>query len=231
MEPNFCTLCWGSEHIKGKSKSDMKKPFLLLQLRLWEALQQPHLDRPESSAHFSAAVLLCNFQVSPPTPEDQQSALQLPQVVSVPWREGTAIAALQVTKIRPSIKSIRAHMMDWQRWESWESEEHYQSKSQLGLINPRSTDSRSFVVAVVVMVVTLVLPYGPVFSMRTRKTTKRSQNHSVMWKTGFRAAGAGSEDSVGFISFLNVSFLLLSAFNNREARAFIFLHKLHPSKA
>lgn len=153
-EQNFSTLWRGPEHIKGKSKSDIKKLVLLLQwLLLWEALPQPHLDRPESSAHFSAAVLLCNFQVSPPTPEDQQSALQLPQVVSVPWREGTAIAALQVTKITPSIRSIRAHLMDWQRWESGEREEHYQSKNELELINPWSTILRSFIVVVVVMMV------------------------------------------------------------------------------
>lgn len=163
------------KHIKGKSKSDIKKFFLLLQWVLWEALPQPHLDRPESSAHFSAAVLLCNFQVSPPTPEDQQPALQLPQVVPVPWREGTAIAALQVTKIRPSIKSMRARMMDWQRWESWEREEHYQSKTELELINPWSTILHScVVVVVVVMMVALVWLYGPVFSMRIRKTTERN---------------------------------------------------------
>lgn len=102
VEQIFGTLWRGPEHIKGKSQSNIKKPLLLLQYRydiLWEALLQPHLDRPESSAHFSAAVLFCSFQVSPPTPEDQQSALQLPQVVSVPWSEGTAIATLQVTKI------------------------------------------------------------------------------------------------------------------------------------
>lgn len=169
---NFSTLRRGPEHIKGKSKSDIKKLVLPLRWLLWEALPQPHLDRPESSAHFSAAVLLCNFQVSPPTPEDQQSALQLPQVVPVPWREGTAIAALQVTKIRPSIKSIRAHMMDWQRWESWEREEHYQSKTELELINAWSTILRSFVV--VVMMVALIWLDGPVFSMRMRKTTERN---------------------------------------------------------
>lgn len=173
-EQTFCTLWRGTEHIKGKSKSDIKKLFLLPLWLLWEALPQPHLDRPESSAHFGAAVLLRNFQVSPPTPEDQQSALQLPQVVSVPWREGTAIAALQVTKIRPSIKSIRAHMMDWQRWESWEREEHYQSKTELELINPWSTILRSFVVVVVIMMVALVWLYGPVFSMRMRKTAERN---------------------------------------------------------
>lgn len=168
--------CWSRilPPLKGdlNNKSDIKKLVLLLQWLLWEALPQPHLDRPESSAHFSAAVLLCNFQVSPPTPEDKQSALQLPQVVSVPWREGTAIAALQVTKIRPSIKSIRAHMMDWQRWESWKSEEHYQSKTELELINPWSTILHSFVV--VIMMVALVWLYGPVFRMRMRKTTKRN---------------------------------------------------------
>lgn len=183
-EQNFSTLPRGPEHWKGKSKSDIRKLVLLLQWLLWEALPQPHLDRPESSAHFSAAVLLCNFQVSSPTPEDQQSALQLPQVVSVPWRERTAIAALQVTKIRPSIKSIRAHMMDWQRWESWEREEHYQSKTELELINPWSIILRSFVVVVVVMVVALLGLYGPVFSMRMRKTTEcntASFSHVKNW--------------------------------------------------
>lgn len=93
---------YGGADFSHLHSSNINKLLLLLQYRydvLWEALLQPHLDRPESSAHFSAAVLFCSFQVSPPTPEDQQSALQLPQVVSVPWREGTAIATLQVTKI------------------------------------------------------------------------------------------------------------------------------------
>lgn len=54
--------------------------------------------------------------------------------------------------------------------------------------------------------------------------TQHSQNHSVMSETGFWALRAGDKVKVGLFSFLNVSFLLLSAFNNGEARAFIFLH-------
>lgn len=54
--------------------------------------------------------------------------------------------------------------------------------------------------------------------------TQHSQNHSVMSKTGFCALRAGYKVKGGLFSFLNVSFLLLSAFNNGEARAFIFLH-------
>lgn len=98
----FCYLFKRTSRKRANPKRDIKKCCLLWLFKCyftWQALLQPHLDRPESSAHFSAAVLLCNFQVSPPAPEDQQSALQLPQVVPVPWREGTAVAALQVTKI------------------------------------------------------------------------------------------------------------------------------------
>lgn len=53
-----------------------------------------HLERSESTAHFSAAVPLCNFQVSPPAPEDLQFALQLLQVVSIPRGQRTSILAL-----------------------------------------------------------------------------------------------------------------------------------------
>lgn len=47
--------------------------------------------------------------MSPPASEDQQSALQLPQVVSVPRREGAAIATLQVTKITHQLNPYK-HM-------------------------------------------------------------------------------------------------------------------------
>lgn len=54
--------------------------------------------------------------------------------------------------------------------------------------------------------------------------TQHSQNHSVMSKTGFCALRAGYKVIEGLFSFLNVSFLLLSAFHNGEACAFTFMH-------
>lgn len=115
---------------------------------LWAALLRPHLDRPESSAHFSAAVLLCNFQVSSPASEDQQSALQLPQVVSVPWREGAAIATLQVTKITRQLNPYKHMWWIDKRWESGESEEHNPSKNKLELIKLWTTILHSFIIII-----------------------------------------------------------------------------------
>lgn len=57
-------------------------------------IMDAHLDGSESTAYFGAAVPLCNFQVSPPPPEDLEFTLQLLQVVSVPGGQGASILTL-----------------------------------------------------------------------------------------------------------------------------------------